>query len=184
MARQYNPFTNPLTGLPECLYAGCGREIPSDHYLCRMHYGRLSEGLVGPCPGEGCKRFKSKEYAHCADCAPALAPESEPSWDAGDEEATEFFAYLLVSRDGQWYAGHTRNLRNRVWWHGTGGCKSTARGEYRLVWFDTFPTRAEAADREQDLKRLIVANSYAVLDLVFAVQERIALVQPLEPPCG
>ena len=53
MTRQYNPFMNPLTGLPECLYAGCGREIPSDHYLCKNHYFRLGEGLVEPCPGQG-----------------------------------------------------------------------------------------------------------------------------------
>ena len=28
MTRQYNPHINPLTGLPECLYAGCGRRDP------------------------------------------------------------------------------------------------------------------------------------------------------------
>ena len=59
MTRQYHPFINPTSGLPECLYAGCGHEIPSDHYLCKTHYFRLSEGLVEPCPGLGCKRFKS-----------------------------------------------------------------------------------------------------------------------------
>ena len=42
MTRQYHPFINPTSGLPECLYAGCGHEIPSDHYLCKTHYFRLS----------------------------------------------------------------------------------------------------------------------------------------------
>ena len=111
MARQFNPYVNPLTGLPECLYAGCGREIPGDHYLCKKHYARLSEGTVEPCPGQGCKRFKSSEYDCCANCAKLLEPESDPAWDAGDAGCGEFFAYLLVSSTGDWYPGHTRSLR-------------------------------------------------------------------------
>ena len=184
MTRQYNPFINPATGALECLYAACGREIPPDHYLCRRHYSMLAENQVEPCPGEGCGRFKSSDYYLCTNCAMLIQPESEPSWDAGDEEAAEFFAYLLVSAAGEWYAGHTRNLRNRVWWHGTNRCKSTEGKDFGLVWFDTFPTRAEAADRELDLKRLIATRPYAVLDLVFAFQDRIGLVQPFPAPTG
>ena len=115
-----NPFINPLTGLLECLYAGCGREIPSDHYLCKTHYARLSEGSVGACPGQGCKRFKSSEYDCCAECAKHLEPESDPAWEAGDEGWSEFFAYLLVSPEGDWYPGHTRSLRIRLWLHEVG----------------------------------------------------------------
>ena len=80
---------------------------------------------------------------------------------------------------GDWYPGHTRSLRNRVWMHQVGRCKTTQDGGYRLVWFDVFPTRAEAAARELELKRLAVTDPYAVLDLVFAFQDRIALVRPL-----
>ena len=97
MTRQYNPHINQLTGLPECLYAGCGREIPSDHYLCKTHYVRLSDGLVEACPGLGCKRFKSISYDSCFVCSKHLEPESDPAWDAGDEGCGEFDAYLLVS---------------------------------------------------------------------------------------
>ena len=180
MTRQYNPFTNPLTGLPECLYAGCGREIPSDHYLCKTHYFRLSEGSVGACPGQGCKRFKSISYDCCAECSKHLEPESDPAWEAGDEGWSEFFAYLLVSAEGDWYPGHTRSLRIRLWLHEVGRCRSTQGGDYRLVWFQTFPTRAEAAARELELKRLVATDPYAVLDLVFAFQDRVALVRPMK----
>ena len=180
MTRQYNPHINPTSGLPECLYAGCGREISSDHYLCKTHYFRLSEGSVGPCPGQGCKRFKSISYDCCVDCSKRLEPESDPLWEAGDEDCSEFFAYLLVSADGDWYPGHTRNLRNRVWLHSVDRCRSTQGGDYRLVWFQTFPTRAEAAARELELKRLVVTDPYAVLNLVFAFQDRVALVRPLK----
>ncbi len=65
---RYHPYTNPATGALECLYAGCGREIPADHYLCRKHYARLGDGSVEPCPGEGCGRFKSRGFPRrCGD---------------------------------------------------------------------------------------------------------------------
>ena len=184
MTRQYNPHINPLTGLPECLYAGCGREIPGDYYLCKNHYFRLSEGLVEPCPGLGCKRFKSISYDSCAECSKHLEPESDPAWDAGDEGCGEFDAYLLVSPDGDWYPGHTRSLRNRVWLHQVGRCHTTQGGDYRLVWFEVFATRVEAAAREREIKRLVLTDPYAVLDMVFAFQDRVALVRPLGGSVG
>ena len=179
MTRQHHPFTNPETGLPECLYAGCGREIPSDHYLCKKHYFRLGENLVEPCPGLGCKRFKSISYEFCADCAKALEAEHDPAWDAGDQGCSEFFAYLLVSPTGDWYPGHTRSLRSRVWMHQAGRCHTTQDGDYRLVWFEVHPAREAAAGRELELKRLVATDPYAVLELVFNFQDRIALVRPL-----
>ena len=152
MTRQYNPHINPLTGQMECLYAGCGREIPGDHYLCKKHYALLKDGRAEPCPGPGCARFKSTDYDSCVDCSKRLEPESDPLWEAGDEDCSEFFAYLLVSPDGDWYPGHTRNLRNRVWLHSVGRCRSTQEGEFRLVWFEVYPTRVAAASRELELK--------------------------------
>ena len=184
MTRQYNPHINPLTGLPECLYAGCGREIPGDHYLCKNHYFRLSEGFVELCPGLGCKRFKSISYDSCAECSKHLEPESDPAWDAGDEGCGEFDAYLLVSPNGDWYPGHTRSLRNRVWLHQVGRCHTTQGGDYRLVWFEVFATRVEAAARELEIKRLVLTDPYAVLDMVFAFQDRVALVRPLGGDVG
>lgn len=182
MTRQHHPFVNPATGASECLYAGCGKEIPADHFLCRKHYARHSQGLIEPCPGDGCRRFKSAEYELCAECAKHPAPEDEPHWAAGDEGWGEFFTYLLVSETGEWYAGHTRNLRNRMWMHRMGRCHSTQDGDYRLAWFGVFPTRSDATARELELKRLVNNDPYAVLDLVFAFQANIALVQPLTRP--
>ena len=181
MTRQHNPFNNPVTGLLECLYAGCGKEIPSDHYLCKTHYFRLGEKLIEPCPGMGCKRFKSVSYEYCADCSKLLQAESDPAWEAGDEGCAEFFAYLLVSPTGDWYPGHTRSLRSRVWMHQVGRCRGTCDDTYRLVWFEVHPTRAAAAGRELELKRLVATDPYAVLDLVFDFHDRIALVRPLLP---
>ena len=179
MNRQYNPFINPHTGLPECLYAGCGREIPTDHYLCKKHYSLLKDGKAEPCPDQRCNRFKSADYDYCRDCSTVLEPESDPLWEAGDEGCNEFFAYLLVSPKGQWYPGHTRSLRNRVWLHSVGSCRSTQDGEYSLIWFEVHPTRVAAATRELELKRLVATDIYTVLDMVSAFQDSISLVRPL-----
>ena len=143
MTRHHNPHVNPETGEPECLYAGCGKEIPSDHFLCKRHYAQNSNGEVEPCPGEGCLRFKSVAYQLCADCAKHVAPESEPHWESGDEGCGEFYAYLLVNPAGEWYAGHTRDLRVRMWVHRYGGCQSTAGRNFHLAWFEQHPNRAE-----------------------------------------
>lgn len=179
MTRQHYPFTNPATGLTECLYAGCGREIPSDHYLCKRHYFQLGEGLVEPCPGLNCSRFKSVNYDFCADCSKRLATEDEPQWEAADEACNEFYAYLLVNPDGDWYAGQTRNLRNRMWMHRMGRCHSTQDGDYRLVWFEVHPTREAATGRELELKRLVATDPYAVLDRIFRFQDNVAQMQYL-----
>ena len=179
MTRKHHPFINPNTGLPECQYAGCGREIPGDHYLCNRHYWKLGEGLVEPCPGLSCQRFKSISYDFCADCSKHLAAEDEPEWAARDEGCSEFYAYLLVSDTGEWYAGHARDLRVRLWRHRHGGCQSTKDGTYRLAWFQVFPTRAEAAERERNLKRLLAQDLQAVIAMVFGFQDNVALVQPM-----
>lgn len=179
MSRPHYPHTNPETGSPECLYANCGTVIPTDYYLCKKHYFRMQEGLIEPCPGNGCRRFKSISFDFCAVCSQHLEAESDPAWDAGDEGCSEFFTYLLVSEAGDWYAGHTRNLRHRMWMHQAGRCVSTREGAWSLAWFAVHPTRTSAADRELELKRLAATDVYGLLEIVFAFQDRISLVQPL-----
>ena len=179
MTRQHHPFFNPATGLPECLYAGCGKEIPADHFLCKRHYFQLGEGLVEPCPGLSCTRFKSVSYDFCAVCSKHLAAEDEPQWAAGDEGCSEFFTYLLVSASGEWYAGHTRDLRVREWLHRHGGCQTTSGGDYRLAWFEAHPSRSAAADRELELKRQLCADRYAVIRMALEFQDNVALVRPM-----
>ena len=176
MTRQYHPFINPTTGEPECLYAGCGKVIPPDHYLCKRHYAQMSEGLVEPCPGLNCKRFKSVDFDCCVDCSKLLEPESEPHWAAGDEGCEEFYVYLLVNPAGEWYAGHTRDLRVRLWVHRHGGCQATAGGDYHLAWFEQHPSRASAAERELELKRRIDQDRYGIIRMALDFQERISLV--------
>ena len=183
MSREHNAHINE-SGATECAYAGCGKEVPPDHYLCVRHYSKHQAGTVAPCPTEGCKRFRSLEYERCADCGKSAAPESDPAWAPGDEGRTEFYAYLL-RQGGELYAGHTRDLRERLWEHRSGICMATSpanAGEPAcLVWFQTFDTRAEAADRELELKQLLLRDRRAALAMVFRFQDGVAarLVSPL-----
>ena len=189
MPREFTAHVNEA-GDYECRYAGCGKTIPADHYLCVRHYAQHQDGKVGPCPSEGCGRFRSLEYAQCADCGRAAAPECEPHWTDGDEGAGGFYAYLLLLPGGQLYAGHTRELRARLWEHRNGGCKATsaAGGEANgqasveppaLVYFQQFATRQEAADRELELKRLLLRNRREALGIVLQFQDAARLVSPL-----
>ena len=174
MTRQHHPFINPNTGEAECLYAGCGKVIPADHYLCKRHYAQMSDGAVEPCPGLNCRRFKSIEYDCCVDCSKLLEPESEPHWAAGDEGCGEFYVYLLVNPAGEWYAGHTRDLRVRLWRHRAGECKTTAGRGFRLSWFEVLRSRNEASRREQELKRMLLQDSQAVISMVLRFRDAAA----------
>ena len=60
----------------------------------------------------------------------------------------------------------------------TGQCRATSSRDFQLVWFETHDTRADATERELEIKRLIMTRPYAILDLVFAFQDVIGLVQP------
>ena len=185
MPREHHPHVNQ-GGVHECAYAGCGKHVPPDHFLCVRHYARFNDGHVMPCPGEGCKRFKSAEYERCADCAKAPRAESDPAWDAGDLGCGEFYAYLLLLDGGEFYAGHTRDLRCRLWEHQRGKCRSTSvNGDGgpgqppRLVWFERHPNRAAAAERERELKLLMQQDRRAALAEVMRFQDLTRLVSPL-----
>ena len=182
MTREFHPHINDA-GAPECAYAGCGKEIPADHYLCVRHYAQHQDGKVVPCPTDGCRRFRSRNYSACVDCARTAQPEADPAWDDGDQGCTSFYSYLLLQHDGSFYAGHSRDLRERLWEHRNGDCASTSAGDVhepaRLVWFQEFTTRSAAADREQELKRMLLHNRREVVRLVLAFQDGVRLVAPL-----
>ena len=63
-------------------------------------------------------------------------PERNPKWEAADEEGDVFFIYILKLDGGNFYAGHTRELRERMGEHRDGKTRSTAGKNPRLVWFD------------------------------------------------
>ena len=181
MSREYQPHINE-SGATECAYAGCGKEVPVDHYLCIYHYSKHQAGTAGPCPSEGCRRFRSLDYERCADCARVAAPESDSAWTPGDEGHATFYAYLLL-QGSQFYAGHTRDLRERLWEHRSGDCLATSPDSgaepAHLVFFQEFATREAAAERELELKQLLLRERRSVLAIAFRFQDVARLVTPL-----
>ena len=202
-ARQRASLSGPVgskgpTGQKRCQFWDCGKPIKPDHFLCFDHYSEMTDGLVDECPG--CKRAKYVEYDCCLDCfhdkpkrrvqtkptvsrgvnkGPSNAnhnrykPEYSPAWDKGDQYATEFFVYILKLDGGKFYAGQTRELRERMDEHRDGRTKSTAGQNPKLVWFTTLPTRDAAAKMEVDLKRHVDTNPREIRRMVIGFKDLI-----------
>ena len=136
-------------------------------YLCPDHYKAYQDGQVDKCPD--CGRYKDTEYAKCLDCRSDRPPASTKSsqryrreyseiWEAGDAEATIFYVYVLKLNDGSFYAGQTREIRERLMEHRDGSTKSTANRDPKLVWFTVVHTRDEATRLEIMVKKMCDQN--------------------------
>ena len=66
-----------------------------------------------------------------------------------------FFVYILKCSDGSYYTGHTDNLESRVAAHQQGLTDgyTYARRPVTLVFAEEFGDRADALEREQQIKR-------------------------------
>ena len=175
-----------------CAFWDCEETIRSDHVMCREHYQDLQDGLIDECPG--CGRGKAAQYEVCYDCyhTPPAAPkkatkagtrpaakrqpklEHSETWEKGDEGASEFFAYILKLDGGEFYVGHTRELRERLSEHKDGDAKSTAGLNPKLVWFTTLPTRKAATEVEAELKELNKANQRAIRRMVIGFRDLVS----------
>ncbi|OGL37684.1 hypothetical protein A3B63_03725 [Candidatus Saccharibacteria bacterium RIFCSPLOWO2_01_FULL_49_22] len=65
------------------------------------------------------------------------------------------YVYLLRSnKTGEFYIGSTGDLRNRFYQHNESRNTSTKYGvPWTLVYYEAFPTKATALERERKLKR-------------------------------
>ena len=75
--------------------------------------------------------------------------------------STVYFVYILQScSTGRFYVGHCEHLLKRFHEHATGQVSSTCnRGPWWMPYYETFPTRAEAMKRENEIKRKKSAKS-------------------------
>ena len=177
-----------------CLFWDCGIPIRSEHVFCYKHFQNFQEGLIDECPG--CGQAKDTQYQVCLEChrnappQPASTtpsaithnyrwykPEYSPSWEPGDATADRFFVYILKLDGGRFYAGQTRELRERLSEHRDGRTKSTAGGNPKLVWFEIVDSRDAAAAIEVELKKLIDSNPREVRRMVLSFRD---LVQELD----
>lgn len=67
----------------------------------------------------------------------------------------KYFVYILESEiDGSLYIGQTKNLKQRLKKHNKGYNKSTkSKIPYRLCYFEELSTRADAMNREWEIKK-------------------------------
>ena len=157
-----------------CLYAGCKKSIPANHYLCAEHYADHQSNLIDQCPK--CGRFKIIDYKYCSDCrfgrpvkkasSPEkilikkdnIAIEHSKAWEKADKETTKFFVYILKLDNGKFYIGQSNDLRARLSEHRDGESVSTKGLNPKLQYFEILPNRDSVERRETELKGIYDKN--------------------------
>lgn len=177
----------------QCLFWDCSTPIPPNYFLCRDHFKGFQENSVDECPA--CNRAKDSQYDMCLDCYNSrpkqqsrngrngrsnsnssykwYRKEYSPAWEKRDTSASEFFVYILKLDGGRFYAGQTRELRERLSEHRDGNTKSTAGKNPKLVWFATLPSRDAATSAEVELKKLIDTNPREIRRMIVSFQDLI-----------
>ena len=76
-----------------------------------------------------------------------------------------FFVYILACADGSYYVGHTDDLEQRFAQHQDGTFRgfTSKRRPVTLAWCAELPTRANALERELQLKRWTRAKKEALI---------------------
>lgn len=66
-----------------------------------------------------------------------------------------YYVYLLRSKkNGNFYIGSAKDLKKRFYQHNHGHSKATSsRAPWELVYYEAFPTKTLALERERKLKR-------------------------------
>lgn len=86
--------------------------------------------------------------------------------EGATSQSTTWFVYLVRCADGSIYAGITTNLARRLQEHNSGprGARYTrARRPVTLVYSEVAASRSQAAQREWQIKRLTVAQKWALI---------------------
>ena len=136
-----------------------GGDCIDDDDMLRTGGTAIAIGCMVKAPSTLGTFLRSFRWGHASNCRPTRCRrEDSAAWAAGDAEANEFYVYILKLNDGSFYAGQTREFRERLMEHRDGMTKSTARRDPRLVWFATVPTREQAADYEVQFKRVCDQN--------------------------
>lgn len=171
-----------------CAYWDCGRPIEAGHFLCREHFEDMRDGFIDQCPI--CNRFKDAQYNLCLDCYHGrsvfprqpqtqedLIPpkryerEHSPAWASGDATTNTFFVYILKLDGGNFYAGQTRELRERLQEHKDGKVATTRGRHPKLQWFGTTLTRETATAVESELKKLVDTNPRQIRRMIIQFKD-------------
>ncbi len=170
-----------------CAYWSCQRKVSGRNFLCLEHWEDLQDNFIDKCPI--CGRYKDFDYELCLDCKNRRpidtrfkARDNEPltkrpkvehskAWEKADKAAERFFVYILKLDNGEFYAGQTRELRERLSEHRDAKTASTAGHNPRLQYFEVLPTRESAALREVDLKALCTKNPRQIRRMIIGFHD-------------
>ena len=92
--------------------------------------------------------------------------EHSEKWNKRDQVAERFYVYILKLDGGKFYAGQSRELRERIDEHKDGKVKSTTGRNPKLNYFEVLPTREAAELREAELKEIIDSNPREIHRLI------------------
>jgi len=95
-----------------------------------------------------------------------VSTEYSKAWEKGDKEATRFFVYILKLDGGEFYIGHTRDLRPRLFEHKDGTTPSTKGRTIKLQYFEILPDRNAARIRESELKIIRDSNPRIIIQMI------------------
>tara|TARA_B100000401_G_C52448296_1_gene550723 strand:+ start:32 stop:604 length:573 start_codon:yes stop_codon:yes gene_type:complete len=79
---------------------------------------------------------------------------------------TEIYVYICSINEGEFYFGHTNNLKARMMEHRDGLVMTTKNKNPKLVYFETFKLREDATKFERDLKFLNKRNPRKIRELI------------------
>lgn len=180
--KQGSPYYQQKPGVKKCQYWNCNKNIRANHFLCTEHYEDYQDYVIDKCPE--CGRYKDIEYDVCKDCYatpkkksvtkdpyPKIRVEHSKAWEKGDQGVEKFFVYILKNDMGEFYAGHTRDLRVRLGEHRDGKTKSTSGKNLTLQYYEMVNSRKAAEQKEVELKRLIISNERKVRIMVQEFQD-------------
>ena len=157
----------------ECAFCECDKPIEPEYELCYRHNRQRNRGSIDECPS--CDRFKRERYDVCIVCNED-AISSHPNSFEDDPEAPLFFVYILKLDGGKFYAGQTRDLRERLSEHRDGRTRSTAGRNPKLVWFDKVSSREDALEYERDLQEDIRKNPRKIRKEITAFHDLVRQV--------
>ncbi len=183
-----------------CKFWNCDEKVRYDY--CAAHYRELKAGKINECPGcARAKDVKYPTCIICKDSTKGAVRESSKgafkgitksenggktrarfnkyreehsdAWSAGDADASEFYVYILKLNDGTFYAGQTREIRERLMEHRDGTTKTTAGKAPKLVWFSTVSTRKQATELEVVVKKICDLNPREVRRWILKFQDLV-----------
>ena len=103
-------------------------------------------------------------------------PKPSKAWRKNDEGVSKFYTYILKLNDGQFYAGHSRELRPRLCEHKDNTVTSTKGKEPKLEYFEILTTREAAMSREKELRDIINKNPREIRRMIIDFQNDIKAV--------